>query len=95
MLKIKDLLDRGALIQERAANVSCFSNFEDLENLTPEDIRNGNYSTYEVEVAYENADFDLWIELEGEDSYLSFTEFEKYMNECNAVEEFVEKLKNK
>lgn len=49
MLTIKDLLDNGIYIQERATNVTLFSDIEDLEELSVDDIINNDYCPEIVE----------------------------------------------
>ena len=42
-LTIKDLINAGIIIQERATNITILSEIDDLENLEPKDLTNRNY----------------------------------------------------
>ena len=79
MLTIKDLLDNGIFIQERATNVTIFSDIENLEYLEVEDFMTNNYFPDLVETVWDVASYDLWLEYEREGTIISFDDFESFM----------------
>lgn len=96
MLTIKDLLDNGICIQERATNITTFSNIEHLEELSPDDIINGDYYPELDETVYSSASYDLWIKYDEEGATISFDDFKTLMKEWKTIEEAIDYInKNK
>lgn len=95
MLTIKDLLDKGIIIQERATNVTIFSDIENLEDLEVEDLTTNNYCPNLVETVWDMADYDLWLEYEGYGVAVSFDDFEYFMNNWNNVEEVINYIRRR
>ncbi len=90
MLTIKDLLDNGIFIQERATNVTIFSDIENLEYLEVEDFMTNNYFPDLVETVWDVASYDLWLEYEREGTIISFDDFESFMKKWENVEEVID-----
>ncbi|BAG09084.1 hypothetical protein [Finegoldia magna] len=89
MLTIKDLLDKGIIIQERATNVTLFSDIENLEDLEVENLISNDYYPELVETVWDMADYDLWLEYERYGVAVSFDDFEYFMNNWEDVEEVI------
>ncbi len=94
-MKIKDLLDAGFIIQERAHNTNAFSNIMDLKDLEVSDLVNKNYGTCECDVDYSSCEFDLWVEGEGDGGCISFSDFEEIMDNSETISEFMKKFTKK
>lgn len=95
MLTIKDLLDKGIFIQERATNVTLFSDIENLEDLEVEDLITNNYCPDLVKTIWDVADYDLWLEYEREGTIISFDDFESFMKNWNNVEEVIDFIRRR
>lgn len=89
MLTIKDLLDNGICIQERATNVTTFSDIEYLEELSPDDIINGDYYPELDETVWSSANYDLWIEYHEEGVFISFDDFKTLMKKWENVDDVI------
>lgn len=90
MLTIKNLLDNGIYIQERATNVTTFSDIEDLEELNPDDIINGDYYPELDETVWSSANYDLWLEHDEEGVFISFDDFKILMKEWQSVNDAID-----
>ena len=90
MLTIKDLLDNGIYIQERATNVTLFSDIEDLEELSVDDIITNNYCPKIVEPVWSSANYDLWLEYDEEGVFISFDDFKILMKEWQSVNDTID-----
>ena len=96
MLTIKNLLDNGICIQERATNITTFSNIEHLEELNPDDIINGDYYPELNETVYSSASYDLWMQYNEESAIISFDDFKNLIKECQNVDDVIDYInKNK
>lgn len=95
MLTIKDLLDKGIIIQERATNVTLFSDIENLEDLEVENLISNDYYPELVETVWDMADYDLWLEYERYGVAVSFDDFEYFMNNWNNVEEVINYIRRR
>lgn len=90
MLTIKDLLDNGIYIQERATNVTLFSDIENLEELSVDDIITNNYCPKIVEPVWGSASYDLWLEYDEEGVFISFDDFKILMKEWQSVDDAID-----
>lgn len=90
MLTIKNLLDNGICIQERATNVTTFSDIEYLEELNPDDIINGDYYPELDETVWGSASYDLWLEYDEEGATISFGDFKILMKEWENVDDVID-----
>ncbi|WP_392436260.1 hypothetical protein ACF3OI_09865 (plasmid) [Finegoldia magna] len=93
MLTIKDLLDKGIIIQERATNVTIFSDIENLEDLEVEDLISYGYCRDLGETVWDVADYDLWLEYEGYGVVVSFDDFACFMENWEDVDEFIDLIR--
>lgn len=94
IMKIKDLIKAGAVIKERAKNVSAYSGIENIENLEISDLKDGNYATYECDVDYSCCDVEFYVELEYEGGFATAEELEDLLNTCHSPIELVRKLRD-
>ena len=90
MLTIKNLLDNEIYIQERATNVTTFSDIECLEELSVDDIINGDYYPELDETVWSSANYDLWIEYHEEGVFISFDDFKILMKEWQSVNDAID-----
>lgn len=90
MLTIKDLLDNEIYIQERATNVTLFSDIEDLEELSVDDIINNDYCPEIVEPVWGSASYDLWVEYDEEGAIISFDDFASLMKEWQSIDDVID-----
>lgn len=90
MLAIKDLLDNGIFIQEKATNVTMYSDIENLEDLEVEDLITNNYCPDLVDSVWDVANYDLWLEYDRYSVVVSFDDFAYFMKNWENVEEVID-----
>lgn len=89
MISFKDLIDAGIYIEEKMENVVMFSQIENLELLTIEDLKNQNYTVEEEEFFYDEGKVKIHMEYKGKGISYSIEELGVMLNEAETVSEII------
>lgn len=92
MLTMKDLIKAGFQMQLRTEQVVEYADIEDIENLSIDDIMNGNYESNVVDFEYGDSLKDIWLEKNGIGVVIGFEHFEFILLNSDNIKEFQEKL---
>lgn len=92
MLTIKDLIKAGFQMQLRTEQVVEYADIEDIEQLSIQDLMNGNYEYNVVDFEYGDSLKDIWLEKDGVGGVIGFEYFELILLNSDNIKEFQEKL---
>lgn len=92
-LTIKDLINAGIIIQERATNITILSEIDDLENLEPKDLTNRNYYSEQIESIWRKAKYNLYLEYKEYGVTISYENFESLMKSWETINDVIDFIK--
>lgn len=94
MVTLKDLVEAGIKVEEKTIDIIDYSKLKNIENLTFDDLEDGNYSTYEAyDTYYDNAINSWYVEtpdLRGYD--LNIEDLKNIAEKSNSIKKFIENL---
>lgn len=91
MITFKDIVEAGIKIQEQMTNVVVYSEVKNIEDLSIEDLKRGNYYADIIETYDEEAIKNWYFELkDGRGITFTIIELEINLERMDNVEEFKE-----